>query len=46
MTEIPGLSLQLNIMSENDELAILQELDTYPWSTDLKRRTQHYGYYL
>ena len=30
MQQIPGLTLQLNIMSENDELAILQELDTFP----------------
>lgn len=42
--EVPGLSVQLDIMSTQTEQVILDWLDTQTWSTALSRRTQHYGY--
>lgn len=39
-----GLYLTPNFLSVEEEQALIRELDTYPWSGDLSRRTQHYGY--
>lgn len=42
--EVPGLSVQLDIMTPETEQGILNWLDTQPWSSALSRRTQHYGF--
>lgn len=39
-----GLYLQQNVISSELESKIIQWLDTQTWSTELSRRTQHYGY--
>lgn len=39
----PGLELRLDFVSENQEEAIIAELDQQEWNTSLSRRTQHYG---
>lgn len=45
MTTIPeGLSLQLNVITPEKEAEIIAWLDKQTWSTELSRRTQHYGY--
>jgi len=41
---IPGLFLQENIITIEDETEIVKWLDTRDWSTVLPRRTQHFGY--
>ena len=42
--EVPGLYLQENIISENNEQQIVEWLDSREWSVVLPRRTQHFGY--
>lgn len=44
MNKIIGLSLYLNIITEDNELKIINALDQNEWSNSLSRRTQHYGY--
>jgi len=45
MAIIPeGLALQLNVITPEKEAEIIAWLDTRTWSTELARRTQHYGY--
>lgn len=39
-----GLSLQPNIITPEKEHEIISWLDNQTWSTELSRRTQHYGY--
>lgn len=39
-----GLSLSLNVITPEKEVEIITWLDQQPWSTELARRTQHYGY--
>lgn len=41
---VPGLFVQKNIITEKQELDIVNWLDTREWSTVLPRRTQHFGY--
>jgi alkylated DNA repair dioxygenase AlkB len=41
---IPGLSLIPGFLSEAEEEAILAEIDRQPWSDELQRRVQHYGW--
>jgi len=41
---IPGLSLTLDVLSPEEEAAVLACVDASPWRADLRRRTQHYGY--
>lgn len=41
---IPGLIIKHEFITESDELYIMTWLDTKTWSTELSRRTQHYGY--
>ncbi len=33
-----------DFLAESDQLALLAEIDALEWSTELKRRVQHYGY--
>lgn len=45
MATIPeGLFLQHNVITLEKEAKIISWLDSRPWSTELSRRTQHYGY--
>ncbi len=39
-----GLFLRLDVITPEKEQEIITWLDTQPWSTELSRRTQHYGY--
>lgn len=41
---VDGLSLLLNFVSVAEEMRLLQLIDEMPWSEELKRRVQHYGY--
>jgi alkylated DNA repair dioxygenase AlkB len=41
---IPGLSYVANYLSQNEQVELLTVIDRLPWSADLKRRVQHYGY--
>lgn len=41
---IAGLTYADNIFSSISAQQFIQDLDTYPWRKDLKRRVQHYGY--
>ncbi len=42
--DIPGLTYIPDFITRNEESALIAEIDTQPWLTDLKRRVQHYGY--
>jgi alkylated DNA repair dioxygenase AlkB len=39
-----GATYLRDIISPDDEEALISELDRLPWSTELKRRVQHFGY--
>ena len=41
---VPGLSIQKDIITPETETAIIDWLDKREWSNALSRRTQHYGY--
>lgn len=41
---VPGLALQLDLLSPELEQELVTYLDGQVWSTKLSRRTQHYGY--
>jgi len=41
---IPGLDVQLNSVSPEDEAALIQFIDSRPWEVKVKRRVQHYGH--
>jgi alkylated DNA repair dioxygenase AlkB len=41
---INGLIYSPELLSRDEQVAILSEVDGLPWSTQLKRRVQHYGY--
>lgn len=40
---IPGLTIIENFITEDEETALLNQLDKQPWSKDISRKTQHYG---
>ncbi|MEM6413331.1 MAG: alpha-ketoglutarate-dependent dioxygenase AlkB [Pseudomonadota bacterium] len=40
----PGLSLLGDFVSPSEEHGLVSIIDEIPWSTELKRRVQHYGY--
>ena len=42
--DIPGLSYFPDFVSEDIADKLLQHMDSEVWSTELKRRVQHYGY--
>ena len=39
-----GLALGRDVIGIEKELEIIQWLDSHEWSTELSRRTQHYGH--
>ncbi|MGH3848453.1 MAG: alpha-ketoglutarate-dependent dioxygenase AlkB [Pseudonocardiaceae bacterium] len=41
---IPGLSYVADYLSPDEQTELLATIDRLPWSDDLKRRVQHYGY--
>lgn len=41
---IPGLRYIKDFISEQEEISLIKKIDSLPWLTDLRRRTQHYGY--
>jgi alkylated DNA repair dioxygenase AlkB len=43
-SEIQGLSYMPNFISQEEEKELLLIIDSKPWDTTLKRRTQQYGY--
>jgi alkylated DNA repair dioxygenase AlkB len=42
--EIPGLIYRSNFLSEAQELELISLIDQGPWSKELKRRIQHFGW--
>ena len=44
MLGIAGLVYMTDFLSENEELRLLGEIDRSPWSEELQRRVQHYGW--
>ncbi len=42
---IPGLSLHCDILRPELEKLALDYIDSQLWSTEIRRRTQHYGYH-
>lgn len=41
---IKGLSYITNFIAQSEQTYLIEQLDQLPWSSDLKRRTQHFGY--
>jgi alkylated DNA repair dioxygenase AlkB len=41
---IAGLKYLTEFITDTEENTLLASIDREPWSTDLKRRVQHYGY--
>ncbi|MCJ7636189.1 MAG: hypothetical protein MUO21_01730, partial [Nitrososphaeraceae archaeon] len=41
---VNGLSVTLDVITPEYEDFFISWLDEQPWSTELSRRTQHYGY--
>ena len=41
---IPGLVYVPNFVSEEEESKLIEEIDQAPWSDELSRRVQHYGW--
>ena len=44
MTQVPGLEIYENWITEEKEIQLLKDIDASTWSTTLKRRTQQYGH--
>jgi alkylated DNA repair dioxygenase AlkB len=42
--DIPGLTLQCDFLTVQEEATLLRHVDAQPWNTALARRTQHYGH--
>lgn len=42
--DVPGMAYLPAFLSQGHHDALLAAVDQQPWLTDLKRRTQHYGY--
>lgn len=42
--DVPGLVYQSNFVTSEEELQLIQLIDDEPWSNELKRRVQHYGW--
>jgi alkylated DNA repair dioxygenase AlkB len=43
-TAIPGLTYTPDYITPDEETRLLEQLDQQPWSSELRRRVQHYGY--
>lgn len=44
MLEVPGLKCICDYISAAEQCQLLDKIDRQVWSTELKRRVQHYGY--
>lgn len=44
MSRPKGLTYIASYLSDIEQNTLLQEIDALPWSNELKRRVQHYGY--
>ena len=44
LQKIQGLAYAPDYISKDEEAQLLHEIDANPWSTELSRRVQHYGY--
>eukprot|EP01080_Neovahlkampfia_damariscottae_P008247 gene8247-71_t len=42
--KIPGLTIIENFITKDQEEALINEIDSKKWSTNIKRRVQHFGY--
>lgn len=42
--DIPGLTYIPDFITQDEESALIDNIDKQPWLNDLKRRVQHYGY--
>jgi alkylated DNA repair dioxygenase AlkB len=43
-SDVPGMSLLPDFITETEERELLSVIDQQPWLADLQRRVQHYGY--
>jgi alkylated DNA repair dioxygenase AlkB len=43
-TTVPGLTCIPGYLTPNEQVELLDSIDRAPWSVELKRRVQHYGY--
>ena len=43
-TAVPGLNYLASWLGQDRQRTLLAEIDVSPWSTQLRRRVQHYGY--
>lgn len=43
-SDVPGLQFVMDFVSEAEERTLLQAIDALPWSNELQRRVQHYGW--
>jgi hypothetical protein len=41
---VPGMRYIRDFISREQELELVKEINVGKWNTDLKRRTQHFGY--
>ncbi len=41
---VEGLCFHPDVLSEDEEKALMVSVDAEPWCLDLARRTQHYGF--
>lgn len=44
VSHIPGLHYHPDYVTEQEQAALVAQIEQQPWITDLKRRVQHYGY--
>jgi len=44
ITQLPGLIIIPDWISEDDEKSIMNEIESQAWDTTIKRRVQHYGF--
>ena len=44
MNNINGLTFISNFITENEELELLDNINKSKWNTEIRRRTQHYGF--
>jgi len=43
-TAVPGLNYLASWLGQDRQRTLLAEIDVSPWSTQLRRRVQHYGH--
>lgn len=42
--QVPGLRFGSNFLTDQEQQHLLKEIDSLPWSNELSRRVQHYGF--